>query len=178
MFRSLIMLLTMPLIWGCYSAKHSIESQTAGSSLQLPRVSTIYVSVPADGVYGDKSYAGSGRMTATAFETALVHHADNVVLGKEPENQGEAFISATEASAAYLFLPKILHWEDRATEWSGKADRMELSVSVIEIATETLLDRALIKGSSSWFTFGGDHPQDMLAEPINEYVSSVFMDGT
>jgi Domain of unknown function (DUF4823) len=32
----------------------------------------------------------------------------------------------------------------------------------------------LISGQSKWATFGGDHPQDLLPEPLNSYVESLY----
>jgi len=29
-------------------------------------------------------------------------------------------------------------------------------------------------GKSSWFTFGGDHPQDLLAKPADEFVRGLY----
>jgi hypothetical protein len=32
----------------------------------------------------------------------------------------------------------------------------------------------VVSGKSSWWTFGGDRPEDMLTEPINEFVGGLF----
>lgn len=163
---------------GCYTAKHSVESPSTEASLQLPTDCRVYVSVPADGRYEATTYANSGMLTATAFYSSLSKVVDKAFVGKSIEDHDQALASAGSASADYLFAPTILHWEDRATEWSGKADKMELTVVVIDVATGTELDRAVLKGSSSWFTLGGDHPQDMLPEPVDEYVASIFAQQT
>ena len=174
MLRIILIPLILTTLSGCYTAKHSVDSQAVESALQLSKESTIYVSIPADGQFETKVYPNSGMMTATAFHSALVKNANKVVVGKKYEDQDQALISARSASANYLLVPIILHWEDRATEWSGKPDRLEFTAIVIEVSTGQELDRAVLKGSSSWFTMGGDHPQDMLAGPIGEYVSSLF----
>ena len=54
----------------------------------------------------------------------------------------------------------ILHWEDRATEWSGKADRVKVSLPLYR--SGSLVGSALVTANSSWWTFGGDHPEDLL----------------
>ena len=66
--------------------------------------------------------------------------------------------------AGTLIEPKILHWEDRATEWSGKADRVKVSLPLYR--SGSLIGSALVTANSSFFTFGGDHPEDLLDAPF------------
>jgi hypothetical protein len=73
-----------------------------------------------------------------------------------------------------LVYPTILHWEDRATEWSGIPDRVEIKIEIIGATTGKGLDSAIIKGKSGLATFGGDHPQDLLPKPVEDYVSGLF----
>jgi len=74
----------------------------------------------------------------------------------------------------YLVYPTILHWEDRATEWSGKSDRVEVKIQVVDVKAGLPVETVLIKGRSGLGTLGGDHPQDLLPEPIEGFVSSLY----
>jgi Domain of unknown function (DUF4823) len=74
----------------------------------------------------------------------------------------------------YLVYPTILHWEDRATVWSALPDRVEVKIDLIETATGKLLDSVVIRGKSGLATLGGDHPQDLLPKPVDEFVSTLF----
>jgi hypothetical protein len=74
----------------------------------------------------------------------------------------------------YLVYPTILHWEDRATEWSALPDRIEVKIDLIETATGKLLDSVVIRGKSGLATLGCDHPQDLLPKPVDEFVSTLF----
>ena len=65
----------------------------------------------------------------------------------------------------------ILHWEDRATEWSGKADRVKVSLPLYR--SGSLVGSALVTANSSWWTFGGDHPEDLLDTPFESYAASL-----
>ena len=49
--------------------------------------------------------------------------------------------------SGYLIEPKILHWEDRATEWSGKADRVKVSLQLYR--SGSLIGSALVKAKAS-----------------------------
>ncbi|ELW8199044.1 DUF4823 domain-containing protein, partial [Yersinia enterocolitica] len=67
-----------------------------------------------------------------------------------------------------------LHWEDRATEWSGKPDIIAIKITVYNAASDNIISSTIINGKSKWATFGGDHPQDLLAKPVSEYISSLY----
>jgi hypothetical protein len=80
-----------------------------------------------------------------------------------------------EASIFHIYaIPEILQWEDRATEWSGIPDKIEIKLSVYESGTEEELASIIMSGKSKWFTFGGDHPQDLLAKPLNKYIKTLY----
>ena len=45
---------------------------------------------------------------------------------------------------------------------------------VVDVRTDKTLSTVIIDGSSGLATFGGDHPQDLLPEPVGEYVDTLF----
>jgi len=47
-------------------------------------------------------------------------------------------------------------------------------LDVVNVRTGDLISSGVIKGRSGLATFGGDHPQDLLPEPVAEFLSSVF----
>lgn len=59
------------------------------------------------------------------------------------------------SSFDHYIIPEILHWEDRATEWSGKPDKIEIKVTIHEGQDSKELTSAIISGKSKWATFGG-----------------------
>ena len=93
--------------------------------------------------------------------------------GKNGDNMASED-AAKASGATYLVAPEILHWEDRATEWSGKPDRVDVDIRVIAPTSGAVIASSVISGKSKWATFGGDHPQDLLPEPVDEYVGTLF----
>ena len=75
---------------------------------------------------------------------------------------------------AYFIKPVILSWEDRATEWSGRPDRIEIQLVIYDAVTKQELASSSYTGRSKVATLGGDHPQDLLEEPTNAYVNSLY----
>jgi hypothetical protein len=61
-------------------------------------------------------YPNSGRVVEGKLVAALIPHYPG------------SMVSSTGTRSVYLIEPKILHWEDRATEWSGKANRVKVSL--------------------------------------------------
>ncbi|MCB5185022.1 DUF4823 domain-containing protein [Methylobacillus gramineus] len=135
---------------------------------------SIYIAVPSDGMYEAKTYTGSGANTTQVIKTAFAHHLRRVQSGRIHQDFDVALQHAKTNNFTTLVYPTILHWEDRATEWSGIPDRLEVKIEVVNTADGSVIEEGLIKGKSGWATLGGDHPQDLLAKPVEEFVSSLF----
>jgi hypothetical protein len=141
---------------------------------KLSSEGTAYIALPADGRYGEIHYDGSGAMVAQALQAALLDYMVQVDIASGAGNYSTALNSAWLGKYTYLFFPTITHWEDRATEWSGIPDKIALRLVVVDVASEQALSSATIDGTSGWATLGGDRPQDLLPEPIKEYVDQLF----
>lgn len=147
-------------------------SEQVGKKLDSAR--SVYIAVPKDGVYGDENYPGSGLTTAQTLSSAFAKRVRRVDVGNVYQAYDDALKTARDKAYTYLVYPTILHWEDRATEWSGRPDRIEVKIEVVEVTTDGLMDSAIIKGTSKWATLGGDHPQDLLPKPVEEFVASLY----
>ncbi len=133
----------------------------------------VYISTPENGRYGKIEYKESGTMTANSIKSAFSRFSNDVdvsegCLGRECLER----IPAERYS--YYVAPEILHWEDRATEWSGRPDKIEIKIVIYETKSGKEITSAVLSGQSKWATFGGDHPQDLLPEPVNRFVQSLY----
>jgi hypothetical protein len=140
----------------------------------LPASASVYVSLPQPGRFGPHEYPESGRQTGEAIVRAFAPHVARVTLGSEVESAEDARSTALEQGATLLVVPSILHWEERATEWSGLPDRIQVLLQIYEVESGTLLDAAEVSGKSRWGTFGGDHPQELLPVAVGDYVNTLF----
>ena len=156
------------VLTGCAASYQ--QSQLTELTISLDPSKAILISTPDDGWYGEKEYRNSGKMTANAVKRAFSKHAKTSLVTNTCSN-----VDCVDAQQfAYLAVPSILHWEDRATEWSGKSDRLEVQLMVFDVKTGTELANATLTGKSQWASFGGDHPQDLLDKPIDEYVAALY----
>ena len=159
------------LLAGC-SAKYN-TSNIQSSAEQLVKDAPVAISMPSDGVYETRIYAGSGNSTATALKAAFLRYSDNVTIYTDCEDV-TCLKNNHTIHRGYYVVPQILHWEDRATEWSGIPDKMEVKITIYNAESNNRIASTIISGKSKWATFGGDHPQDLLPEPVNSYISSLY----
>jgi len=143
----------------------------AVAQTKLDRSGSVLVAVPRDGSYGDKTYAGSGVDTAEAIRAAFDRFSNDVELATDCSQID--CLTTSQKPFTYYVLPAILHWEDRATEWSGKKDKISIKITVYDNRRKVVASQ-IISGKSKSLTFGGDHPQDLLAAPITAYVQSLY----
>ena len=149
------------------------QSSVVEATAKLDPSAKVLVSIPENGIYGNDTYHNSGRQTANAIRVAF----SKVGVSTEITDRchGSDCLKLEDYdSYGYYVQPEILHWEDRATEWSGKSDRLEVQLIVYEVGTGDELVNITYSGKSQWLTLGGDHPQDLLAKPTEDVVSRLY----
>ncbi len=133
-----------------------------------------FVSNPKDGKYETNNYVNSGKMTRDAFYNELTRLGikvgkDKNILGKEA-----SLVNAKQKGFDVLIFLTILHWEDRATEWSGLRDSAKIKLELVDIETDSTIDNSVLDLVGTWWTLGGLHPQDMVNETVGEYFQQLF----
>ena len=173
--RRLCALLILPLIIlaSCADSQKLNVTNKSGA-VRLDRNGSAYVAIPSDGGFGNRKYIGSGAIVAQTINWSLSPYQVRVITGSKEEGITTAKKSAASGHFKYLFFPTIIHWEDRATGWSGKADKLKVNIAVIDVQSGKQVSFASIDGRSGLATLGGDHPQDLLSKPINEYFARLF----
>ncbi len=136
--------------------------------------SRVYVAVPFDGTFKDKVAQGSGKVTAQAFQAAFMRYTRSVYISKFQESVTEAIDSARRGNLDYVLYPAILEWQDRATEWSGRRDRLSLKVELIDLSTSKVVFSREIQATGKWMTDGGETPNQLVNEPAEQYVNALF----
>ncbi|MCA1176178.1 MULTISPECIES: DUF4823 domain-containing protein [unclassified Pantoea] len=168
--KGILLIMGALALTGCSAHYKSTDVKT--STEKLKQDMPVSIAVPKDGFYSTTVYHGSGQETASALQAAFVRYSEKVSI---TNTCGDVeCLSKATTTEGYLVVPQILHWEDRATEWSMKRDKLEVKISVYKASNLTLINSTILNGESKLATWGGDHPQDLLAEPINSYVSQLY----
>jgi hypothetical protein len=161
---------------GCtaYTYQPPLENKLIqGQDAKLAKGKGVAVVVPKNVKFEQTEYQKSGTYTAFTIREALMRYTNDVsIVSKYDAN--DIISSVDQDRYSYVFKPEILHWEERATEWSGKPDRIGIKNTVYDTKQRNVLSSQIFYGKSKWFTFGGDHPQDLLTVPINKYVKSLY----
>lgn len=160
------------MLIGCADS-HQL-TRAGNQSMVRSTTGAAYVSLPQDGKLGHIAYTGSGALTAQAVAAAFAPYFEKITVGIRIEELPSAQQSAQAGGYAFLLFPEILHWEDRATEWSGRPDQMSVKVSLINSSTGEILDSAIVSGKSGLGTFGGDRPEHLLPKPLADYAATLF----
>lgn len=165
------LIFSVALLAGCanHYALHSIQR-----SEQLDGKASALIALPQDGMFETITYPGSGRQTARAVAAAFTKHLTRVDIMAAAASSTEQLAAARSGGFDYLVTPSIAHWEDRATEWSGRPDRIEIEIRTLRASTGSTVTLGSVEGRSRWATMGGDSPEDMLAEPLDAYVNWLF----
>lgn len=157
------------LLSGCAATyNHQVLKE---AEAKLERGKGVFISAPKNGWYGKTEYKNSGKMTGNAIKAAFSKFSNNVFISDVCTGLECLRIVPSEVYAYYV-EPEILHWEDRATEWSGIPDKIEIKISIYDSRLNAVT-AVVISGRSQWGTFGGDHPQDLLHDPVNSYVQGL-----
>ena len=165
------MIVLSALLTGCVSTYQHTELVAPASKLDAKQ--GVVISIPGNGFYQGTEYHNSGRMTANAVRAAFARNALRVEVTEACEGSG--CLDELDASQfQYYVQPIILHWEDRATEWSGISDRLEIQIIVYDLTTKEQVVNSTYTGKSKFFTFGGDHPQDLLPQPTQAFVDALY----
>lgn len=167
----LFLLTATILLAGC-SAKYNTNN-VQDNTEPLLKDAPVVISKPVDGAYETQVYAGSGNATVGALRAAFLRHTDSVTVYAEC-NDMDCLKKNHRINRGYYVIPQILHWEERATEWSGIPDKIEVKITIYNAESDNRVASTIISGKSKWATFGGDHPQDLLPEPVNAYISSLY----
>jgi len=174
MKRLLTLLFLAMIATGCTSSYTFTRPVGQNPPPPLRSDGSALVALPANGRYGETVYESSGAATGQAVTAAFSSQLARVECGATVESSAAGLARATEGKFTYFIEPTILHWEDRSTEWSGRSDVMILKLVIYETGTQAVVDSVTIEGKSKWATFGGDHPQDLLRDPLKKYVSQIF----
>jgi hypothetical protein len=169
LFVSLVCLL-MPTA----NAAHKYHvTEIVNTGAKLSPDSSVLITVPKDGAFNGRVYSGSGQQTAEATRNALTHRLTRVSLAAATTTEA-GLAEAGAGGYTYLCIPEVLHWEDRATEWSGKRDKIEVKLTVYEVSSGKIIKSAIISSVSKWMTFGGDHPQELVDAHIHVLTDPLF----
>ena len=162
------------------AACSSVEFKTNYESIHLYKLNSplstdaqVSVQIPKNGRFENTIYYDSGVNTASAFKSAFEAHTKSVTLLAGCQ-EIDCLENAKLAGSKYFTALNLVYWEDRATNWSAKADRLTIKISIYEVSSGTLVTSSYLHTNTSLSVPGGGHVKDFLPSLANQYVSSLY----
>ncbi len=166
---ALIFLTATFLMSGC-TASYQSEFMAPQSYMQ-DRTSFLIVT-PEFGRYETIDYPTSGIDVASALEKELKQYSPQIATIPTPvtiENISDEDLQKFD----YIFIPQILHWEDRATGWSMRPDRIKVRFDIFNNQRK-LVNSYLITGRSAYIVWISKAPNSLLRKPIRDMLKKLF----
>lgn len=157
---------------GCASQNYTAASVSRTAPLR--RDAAVLVAMADDGQFGDDSYIGSGRAASQVVSAAFSRQLTRVELTPDTGSLAQHLARARGGRFDYLVIPRVLHPEDRGTEWSGQPDQIKIEIRTVDVSTGDTVAEGVVSGKGKWFTMGSDAPEDLLKVPVNAYVKWLF----
>ena len=122
-----------------------------------------------DGAYGGKTYKGSG-LNVSKIILRTLRNVQPLAQLVEETNEADAIKIAKQKDASYLIVPDLLHWEDRATAWSGYRDKVKIELRFLSLnPIETISSQTYYTTNNS-ITFLNTKPEDLLDERFDKFI--------
>ena len=169
--RAIALLMILVSSVGCAGS-----SSTVLDRAPLDRVDSddaVVVLATSDGRYGEKVYEGTGSEVARRVRRALLRKLRYVETVPRMSVAGARQV-CLDRGARFLVVPEIHHWEDRATQWSGRLDRVEIDLTLIDLDVDTRR-RLRFEAHSAWLTFVNAPTIDLLDEEFEQAVLSLLI---
>jgi hypothetical protein len=151
----------------------SIERDETRGPDHVEAAGGVWVVEPSDGSYGGTQYAGSGRIVAKRVLETVREEFPLAQLFADGE-EGAAARLAADQGVALIVSPTILHWEDRATAWSGFRDKVRIEVRLLSVEPPGLISDVTFESRNNSITLLDRRPEDLLDDDFDEAVLSLF----
>jgi hypothetical protein len=151
----------------------SIHPGTASRVAGPAPTAQIGVAAPEDGAFAASIYTGTGRFLANRTLSAVREKFPLAQL-IEGENEGAALAAAKEQQIEFLVVPRILHWEDRNTPWSGIRDKVQVELRLLKTSPLELISSVRFESRNNSFTFIDGKPEGLLDDDFDEAVLRLF----
>lgn len=167
MLKQLLTILILSIaVTSCAQIKHTNLTHT---SVFLMPEKEIFIEIPKDGKYGQIDYLNSSSKLVNLLRKEFIKYATVIKVCDTNDCLSEI------NNNSYLVKAKILHWEDRETQWSFRPDVVEIELSVIDAATGETVRNSIYKAKSRVIQFfAGTSPEDILERPTKEAIASFY----
>ena len=175
---TILYVLSLLIFTGCSATLETVHSEISPelNSVELQKTRLVINNTePGTAASNGRLYALSGIYLSNCIKDIVTNFNPSVKLMNKVLTEDEILVKLREnKDIDYLIFAEINNWEDHATEWNFVPDLIDIDIKLIEVNSGKIMARENFKSRSKIATFGGDHPQDMLAYPLGNIFKKWF----
>ena len=116
---------------------------------------------------------GSGRGMVSALRKTLMQHGISISTS-EATSQIQGLEEAGKLGFDYVLKCVITEWEDNATAWSGKGDKLRISIDMFDVKSKSMVAASSHYRIATGFTFVSGTPDRFMDECATGALSQIY----
>jgi hypothetical protein len=169
-FSKIILLSSAYLLVSCTTVVNL--NQLNSSKNLMVKDSSILILIPEDGAFGTEVYTNSGKTTTNELKLNF-YNFTNTVDTKSDCKDLASLKKIKDLNYSYYVIPEILHWEERATEWSGIPSRIQIKIDIYNSKFERI-SSIVFEGRSASVTFVRKAPFELIEDEVKQYIYNLY----
>lgn len=170
MKRILLSLITVIMLCSC-SPLYNVSTSNKTSGI-FDKGTKVLVLTSKDGASGSDVSNGSGFTVSNKIQSMLISKQCLVKTDREKDS----ILDLNEETATkydYIIVPVINLWEDNATAWSGKPDKLNLTILIYDGKKE-LITSGELQGQSAAAVIDENDPSELIDPLLQDYFKNLF----
>lgn len=148
---------------GCSIPHSKSDGGPVGTYIVSPGDKVLVLNIADGQEQGQSPAPGSGQGMVDAIRRVLTAHAVPLSI-TESGSLDAGFDEARRIGARYVLKTTITLWEDNATAWSGKGDKLNISCQLYSANSHELLAASDHRRVATGFTFVSGTPDRFMDE--------------
>ena len=170
MWKNIFLVLFL-MLSGCAT---QYEIYNAGNEISLNKNISLLLVCGNLGTYGDNTYPDSAKNLVRKAQGAFSEYLQKVEVNINQLTLQKALYETNKKKLDYLIYINIIHWEDRATYWSGIRDTAEIKLRIYDSRTNEKNGGYVISGKGTiWRGALGHHPQHIFKIALDKLASDL-----
>ena len=170
---STLLLFTAAILMNGCTASYQSEFMTPPTYMQ--NQASILIVTPENGRYETIEYPSSGIDVASKLAQVLRKSSSKIATKQTPVTINDIGDDVLQ-QYNYVFIPQILHWEDRLTGWSMRPDRIQVRFDIYDNQRQ-LVNSYMVTGRSAYIVWVSKAPNSLLRRPIRDMLKTFFGQG-
>jgi hypothetical protein len=171
LFKNIAFVCSLLLFSGCSNGISYITPMiNSDKKIVINQNEKIYIALSKNGIYKNQIYINSATAVSNNIYNILTSYTDKIEIAKVNETLEETITYAKQNNIKYIIYPTIMHWEDRATQWSGRLDRVSINILIYDVIQDKKLVYSNVNATTNINHIPrNDKPEELLLEAFSKF---------